>query len=628
MAKGVGNNARRGARRKGITMSDISSEPLTIVEGCQSLPQLFRKRCTELGDRLAMREKEFGIWNRFSWDDYYQRAREIGAALMEMGLQPGEVVSIIAENRKEWLFFDMAIMCSGGVTNGVYTTDAPTQVQHICVDSATRFLVVEDEEQLDKYLEVRDALPMVEKVIVLEDEGLKTFKDDKVTFIDDIYALGRAHLDKYADEWDKRINAVQPDDTALLVYTSGTTGAPKGAMISHANVLFQTKNAGVWIGDCYDEEIMSILPLCHIAERTFSVFLALHYRWVVNFVEAPDTSFENTMEVSPTVFFGVPRMWEKMYSGVVIKIKEAIWLGRFAYDWAVSVGERYEEAREENGPSAVLRAQRWLAEKLVFHNLKVMLGLDRARIMFTGAAPVSPDLIRWYRAIGLDLYELYGQTECSGITSSNRDGANRLGSIGQAVPYVEMKIAEDGEILYRGPHIFKGYLNQPEKTAETVIDGWLHSGDVGSVDNEGYYKITDRKKDIIITAGGKNITPSEIENQLKFSPYISDAVIIGDKRKYLTCLVMIDHENVLQYAQDLNVPFTDYASLCAREEVVGLINEEVEKVNQNFARVETVKKFSIIDQELTADDEELTATMKLKRSKVAETYKELIDAMY
>ena len=603
-------------------------DALTIVEGCESLPRLFRKRCTELGDRLAMREKEFGIWNRFSWADYYARAQELGAGLMHLGVQPGDVVSIIAENRKEWLFFDMAIMSIGGVTNGVYTTDAPSQLQHICADSRTKILVVEDEEQLDKYLDVRDALPMVEKVIVLEDEGLKTFSDEKVMLIDAFYALGRAHLADYAAEWDARIAAVKADDTALLVYTSGTTGAPKGAMISHANVLFQTKNAGVWIGDCYDEEIMSILPLCHIAERTFSVFLALHYRWVVNFVEAPDTSFENTMEVSPTVFFGVPRMWEKMYSGVVIKIKEAIWAGRMAYEWAVSVGERYEEAREEGTPSFALKAQRFLAEKLVFQNLKVMLGLDRARIMFTGAAPVSPDLIRWYRAIGLDLYELYGQTECSGITSSNRDGANRLGSIGQAVPHVEMKIAEDGEILYRGPHIFKGYLNQPEKTAETVIDGWLHSGDVGAVDNEGYYKITDRKKDIIITAGGKNITPSEIENQLKFSPYISDAVIIGDKRKYLTCLVMIDHENVLQYAQDLNVPFTDYASLCAREEVISLIHEEVEKVNQNFARVETVKKFSIIDKELTADDEELTATMKLKRSKVAETYSELIEAMY
>ena len=603
-------------------------EALTIVEGCESLPRLFRKRCAELGDKLAMREKEFGIWNRFSWADYYARAQELGAGLMHLGVAPGDVVSIIAENRKEWLFFDMAIMSIGGVTNGVYTTDAPSQLQHICVDSNTKILVVEDEEQLDKYLDVREALPMVEKVIVLEDEGLKTFSDEKVMLIDAFYEMGRAHLADYAAEWDKRIDAVKADDTALLVYTSGTTGAPKGAMISHANVLFQTKNAGVWIGDCYDEEIMSILPLCHIAERTFSVFLALHYRWVVNFVEAPDTSFENTMEVSPTVFFGVPRMWEKMYSGVVIKIKEAIWAGRFAYEWAVRIGERYEEAREEGTPSIILKIQRFLAEKLVFQNLKVMLGLDRARIMFTGAAPVSPDLIRWYRAIGLDLYELYGQTECSGITSSNRDGANRLGSIGQAVPHVEMKIAEDGEILYRGPHIFKGYLNQPEKTAETVIDGWLHSGDVGAVDNEGYYKITDRKKDIIITAGGKNITPSEIENQLKFSPYISDAVIIGDKRKYLTCLVMIDHENVLQYAQDLNVPFTDYASLCAREEVIALIHEEVEKVNQNFARVETVKKFSIIDKELTADDEELTATMKLKRSKVAETYSELIEAMY
>ncbi|MGC6534265.1 MAG: AMP-dependent synthetase/ligase, partial [Parvibaculales bacterium] len=511
-------------------MTDVNPAwtELSTIDGCTTLPQLFRKRCTELGDRVAMREKEFGIWNSYTWTEYYQAARELGAALMAMGLQPKEVVSVLAENRKEWLFFDFAILCCGGVSNGVYTTDAPSQLQHICADSQTRFLVVEDEEQLDKYLEVKDQLPMVEKVIVLEDEGLKTFTDDKVMFISEMYELGRQNLDKYTAEWDARIDAVDGDDTAILVYTSGTTGAPKGAMIAHRNVLFQAKNAHVWVGDCYDEEIVSILPLCHIAERTFSVFLSLHYRWVVNFVEAPDTSFENTMEVSPTVFFGVPRMWEKMYSSVVIKIKEAVWAGRVAYEWAVSVGMAYEEARDEGRLNAWLRAKRWAAEKLVFHNLKVMLGLDRARIMFTGAAPVSPDLIRWYRAIGLDLYELYGQTECSGIASANRAGENRLGSVGKAVPHTDMKIAEDGEIVYAGPHIFKGYLNQPEKTAETVIEGWLHSGDVGAVDNEGYYKITDRKKDIIITAGGKNITPSEIENQLKFSPYISDAVIIGD----------------------------------------------------------------------------------------------------
>ena len=601
---------------------------LTEIEGCINLPQLFRKRCRELGPRIALREKEFGIWHSFDWDIFYLRAREIGAALMALGLQPGNVVSILAENRKEWLYFDLATMCSGGISNGVYTTDSPVQLEHICRDSASRFLVVEDEEQLDKYLEVRDALPDIEKVIVLEDEGLKRFEDPKVMFIDALYELGRANLDRYAEEWDRRIDAIQADDVAILVYTSGTTGAPKGAMITHKNIMFQANNAQSYMGACHDEEIMSILPLCHIAERTFSVFFALHYRWVVNFVEAPDTSFENTMEVSPTVFFGVPRMWEKMYSSVIIKIKEAIWAGRIVYHWAINIGMRYEEARENGRVGLALRAQRWLAEKLVFHNLKVMLGLDRARIMFTGAAPVSPDLIQWFRAIGLDLFELYGQTECSGITSCNRADANRLGTVGQAAAHVEMKIAEDGEIVYRGPHIFKGYLNQPEKTAETVIDGWLHSGDVGNVDNEGFFRILDRKKDIIITAGGKNITPSEIENQLKFSPYISDAVIIGDKRKFLTCLVMIDHENVLQYAQDMNVPFTDYASLCAREEVMQLIGAEVEKVNKNFARVETVKKFTIIDKELTADDEELTATMKLKRSMVAKTYKDLIDAMY
>ncbi len=602
---------------------------LAVIDDCDTTPKLFRSRCDELGTVIALREKEFGIWHSFSWNDYYDKAKCIGIALMALGFEPGQVASILSENNKEWLFVDMATMCVGGVSNGVYTTDSYSQLKHVCVDSQTRILFVEDEEQLDKFLEIEKELPLVKKVVVFDDDGLKTFSHPKVMFIDELYELGRANFEKLQKEFDTRLENVRPEDTAILVYTSGTTGPPKGAMLTHQNLLFQARNAGSWIGDEAREEIISILPLCHIAERTFSVFLPLNFKWIVNFVESPETSFENTMEVSPTLFFGVPRMWEKMHSNTVIKINEAVWLGRIAYELALRIGGKYAEAIDAGvKPNLLLRLGRWAAEKTVFRNLKIMLGLDRARILFTGAAPVSPELIAWYRALGLNLLELYGQTECTGITTSNTETDNRIGTIGKAVANVDMRIDENGEILCRGPHVFKGYFGNPEKTAETVMDGWLYTGDVGTMDDDGFLRITDRKKDIIITAGGKNISPSEIENQLKFSPYISDAVVIGDKRKYLTCLIMIDHENVLNFAQNQNIPFTDFASLSARPEIVDLIGVEIENVNAKFARVETIKKFKIIDEQLTADDEELTATMKLKRSTVEKKYSSLITSMY
>ncbi len=602
---------------------------LAVIDGCDTTPKLFKNRCRELSTTIALREKEFGIWHSFSWSDYYKKAQCVGTALIALGIEPGHVVSILSENNKEWLFVDMATMCVGGISNGVYTTDSYSQLQHVCVDSETRILFVEDEEQLDKFLEIEKELPLVKKVIVFDDDGLKTFRHPKVMFMDELYQLGEENFEKLHHEFDVRLDNVCPEDTAILVYTSGTTGPPKGAMLTHQNLLFQARNAGSWIGDEASEEIISILPLCHIAERTFSVFLPLNFKWIVNFVESPETSFENTMEVSPTLFFGVPRMWEKMHSNTVIKISEAVWLGRIAYEFSIKIGQKYAQIIDEGGaPNPVLRLARWVAEKTVFRNLKIMLGLDRARILFTGAAPVSPELIAWYRALGLNLFELYGQTECAGITTSNTRANNRIGTIGKAVGNVDIRIDETGEILCRGPHVFKGYFGNPEKTAETVVDGWLYTGDIGTMDDEGYLRITDRKKDIIITAGGKNISPSEIENLLKFSPYISDAVVIGDKRKYLTCLIMIDHENVLNFAQNKNVPFTDFASLSAQPEIVDLIGIEIENVNTKFARVETIKKFKIIDEQLTADDEELTATMKLKRSTVEKKYSSLINSMY
>jgi long-chain acyl-CoA synthetase len=332
--------------------------------------------------------------------------------------------------------------------------------------------------------------------------------------------------------------------------------------------------------------------------------------------------------VAPTTFFAVPRIWERFYSSIAIRMKEATWTGRKAYAWAIGIGLKVAEARlqGETPPSWLVLLHR-IADFLVLDNVKRAIGMHRVRFAGTGAAPIAPDLIKWYRALGIDMREVYGQTENCGLATGMPDRI-KLGTVGVAAPHTEVRISPEGEILLRGPHVFMGYLNQPEKTAEALREGWLHTGDVGFIDNEGYVRITDRMKDIIITAGGKNITPSEIENQLKFSPYISDAVVVGDRRKFLTCLVMIDYDNVAKYAQDHNVPFTDFGSLCRSREVQDLIWSEIERVNQNFAKVETIKKFRLIEQQLTAEDEEVTPTLKLKRKFVNEKYKGLIDGMY
>ena len=400
-------------------------------------------------------------------------------------------------------------------------------------------------------------------------------------------------------------------------------------MLSHRNILFQIGYSDFVTEPREGDQQLSFLPLSHVAERTFSVFYPLYSGATVNFAESIDTVPENICEVAPAVFFAVPRIWEKFYSSVALRIREATWLGRLAYGWAIGVGMRMAECRiEGHRPSAALALHYRLADLLVLDNVKRALGLSRARGAVTGAAPIAPELIRWYLALGIDMREVYGQTENCGLATAMPAGRIKLGTVGVARPDTEVRVSPQGEILLKGPHVFLGYFKNPEKTAETVTDGWLHTGDVGFIDQDGFLTITDRMKDIIITAGGKNITPSEIENQLKFSPFISDAVVIGDQRKFLSCLVMIDHETVAQFAQEQNVPFTNFASLCRAPEVQDLIWGEIERVNKQVARVETIKKFRLIEQILTAEDEELTPTMKLKRTFVNTKYKDVIDTMY
>ncbi len=401
-------------------------------------------------------------------------------------------------------------------------------------------------------------------------------------------------------------------------------------MMSNRNLRWVMEHFPTEIVQTADDDKMGFLPLCHIAERMFGQLLSLETGARLNYVENPDTVAENVREIAPTVMMAVPRIWEKFYSAISIRIKEATGLQRWAYNKALAIGYKVAEFRFAGKPvPGGLALQFRLARFLVLENVLRAIGAHRMRFAVTGAAPISPELIKWYYAVGVDMYEVWGMTETTGGGSANMPSAFKLGSIGKPTPVNEMKLSDQGEILVRGQNVIMGYLNQPEKTREAIDeDGWLHTGDVGVLDEQGFYRITDRMKDIIITAGGKNITPSELENELKFSPYITDAVVVGDRRPYLTCLVMIDPENVENYAQERSVPFSDFTSLCRTQEVQQLIQSELDRVNAKFARVEQIKKFRLLEYKLTAEDEELTPTMKLKRKLVNEKYKDLIDSMY
>jgi long-chain acyl-CoA synthetase len=594
-----------------------------------TVPKLFWRGVCTRGPDVILRQKAFGIWQSVTWAEFGAIAREVGMGLIALGFEPGECAAVLSNTNREWLYADMGILGAGGVSNGIYPTDAAAQVEYLCDDSAVVHLFVEDDEQLDKVLEVRARLPLLRKIIVFDMEGLRDFGDPQVMSLDALRALGRNHDAAHPELWEQRLAARRPEDLAVLIYTSGTTGKPKGAMLSHANIVSACNLYCQIFEQRPDDERICFLPLCHVAERVVGSYTALLSGTRLNFVENPETVPENVREIAPTVFGAVPRIWEKFYSGILIRLKEAGRLQQIAYGVAIGIGHRVAKRRERRKPVPLpLAAVFWLARILVLNNVRKAIGVHRARVLITGAAPISPDLVRWYMALGLEMVEVWGQTESGGISTAIPAGRAKPGSIGVPLPHTEVKLSEQGELLVRSPSVFMGYLNQPEKTAETLRDGWLHTGDVGRTDEEGYFYITDRMKDIIITAGGKNITPSEIENQLKFSPYVTDAVVIGDRRPFLTALIMVDHENVEKYAQDRSIPFSNYASLCRRPEIQELIEGEIAKVNAAFARVEQVRKFRLIEQKLTAEDEELTPTMKLKRKLVNEKYRDLIESMY
>lgn len=610
-------------------MTRVAREPIAF-DGHETMVALWADRCRRYGERTAHREKKLGRWRAHSWREYYESAEKIGLALLKRGVTAGEPVLILAEDRREWLYCDLAAAAIGAIPTGVYTTDSASQLAYLADDSGARVLFVENDEQLDKWLSARERTPGIETVVVFDRDGLADFADPQVVFLDDLMEIGAAEKAAHPTRFADAIDAVKPDDPRMLIYTSGTTGPPKGAIVTHRNMIFQLVSGRDMLDFGEADELLCFLPLCHVLERLVSVENPIGNGCTVNFAESPETVFENLQEVSPHTFAGVPRIWEKIYSRISIMRSEAGWIGGLAFDWAMGVGRRVAAAREDGrAPGPALRLQLALADLLVLANIRRMLGLARARRVTSGAAPISPDLIRWFAALGVPLIEGYGMTETSGVATINTVADNGVGTCGKATPGVGLRIGAGDEIQVGGPAVFGGYWRKPEKTEETMTeDGWLRTGDVGRIDNHGRLTITGRLKDIIITAGGKNVTPAEIESRLKFSPYVSDAVVIGDRRKYLTCLVMIDQENVEQFAQKRQIPFSDFASLTRAKEVRELIGEVVAETNRDFAQVEQIKDFRLIDILLTAEDEELTPTMKLKRNFVNQRHAALIDEMY
>jgi long-chain acyl-CoA synthetase len=603
-------------------------DTLTSEYSRTTAPKMFLERVALHPDKVAMRYKYLGVWRDVTWGEYLERVRWVALGLIALGVDPGDRVAVIGENRPEWLFADLGIMSAAAVTVGIYTTSSAKQCEYVAAHSAAKIYIAEDEEQLDKALVFRDKTPDLKKIIVVDPKGLRGFSDPMVMTFQELLDLGRDMHQRESERFEEMVEAIRPDDLALIIYTSGTTGPPKGAMLSHENICWTTLSIGEATPMYPSDELLSFLPLSHIAERMFTVFLPLRYGYTVNFTESPDTVTANFREVSPTVIFAVPRIWEKYHSSIRIRMANATWFKRIAYTVAERIGRKYSEGCLGGKVPLVLRSLHFLADVLVFYKLRERLGFERVRLAVSGAAPISPSVLRYYHGIGVPLRQVYGQTEGSGPTCIHQGDVVEPENVGPPLPGVEVRIGDDGEILVRGGNVFMGYYRNPEATAETVLDGWLLSGDVGELDERGYLKITDRKKDLIITAGGKNISPQNIENQLKFSPYINDAIVIGDRLKFLSTLVVLDEENVMQYAQDHKIPFTTYESLTQAPEIIELIDREVQEVNKNLARVETVKKFTIVPKKLYEEDGEVTPTMKVKRKYINEKFGDLIKAMY
>lgn len=601
------------------------------------MPRLLRTAARERGNEVALREKKLGIWQSITWQHYLDHAEAFAFGLAALGVEVGDRVAIQSDNRPEWLYTDVGAAMLRAAIVGFYPTNPSAEVRYLLGDSGARVLVAEDQEQVDKAIEVFDDCPDLEWVVYLDSRGLSDHGHEWLMSVDELLERGAEHRTAHPGLLDEVDAGRQPDDLVTLIYTSGTTGPPKGAMLSAANVSFGTQcfsaKNGVFGEGLSDRDIMlSYLPLSHVVERTITNWVHLYRHMLIHFAESIDTVTSDLAEVQPTRLFAVPRIWEKIETAVVIKTANASWLKRVCYAAAARLAAAVGRERAANGgdhtpKSRILYAIAWL---LALRTLRTHLGLSKVRHALSGAAPIAPDVLLYFLGIGVPIYEAYGQTENSAVATTNMVGRMRLGTVGEPQPGIELTIDEStGEVLTRHPGNFVGYWNNPEATREMVDgDGWLHTGDVGEWVDGTHVRIVDRIKDIIITAGGKNISPSELENSLKASPYVREAIVIGDRRPYLTVLIEIEFDAIADWAVRRHIPYSTYRDLATRPEVVDLLADVVRATNAKFARVETLRKFRILHKELDHEDGELTATQKLKRAAFAATVPHLIDDMY
>ena len=591
-----------------------------------------------MGDRVAMREKDFGVWQEVTWQSYWDNVVTVGHALMALGIEPGDRVAIHSENRREWLYADVATIAVRAMTVGLYPTNPPAEVGYLLSHSGAKVLIAEDQEQVDKALEVLDRCPDLERIVYVEPRGIRyRYDNPKLLSWDDLLKLGEEHRANHPGAVEHRMADATPDDIATLIYTSGTTGPPKGAMLSVSNVEFAVKTlveAGGFTSPPPGPRdlVLSYLPLCHVAERIFTTWFNAGAGVQVNFAESIATVQPNLREVQPTILFGVPRIWERILASVTIGLRNASWIKRQNTKLWLGAARWIGASLVRTGGNHTFATRLVYAIGWVFffRALRERIGMRRVRYAASGAAPIAPEVLQFFMGIGVPMHEVYGMTENTAIATGNRPGRIKLGTVGEPQVGVELKVdPETGEILTRHAGTFVGYFRDPEATNRAkTAEGWLHTGDIGEIVDGTHVKITDRAKDILITAGGKNIAPSEIENALKVSPFIKEAIVVGDRRPYLVALIGIELETVSDWATRRGIAFTTYRDLGEKPEVIKLVQGIVNDVNAKFATVEQIKKFRMLPKELDHEDGELTATQKVKRSAIAKLFEDHVEDMY
>jgi long-chain acyl-CoA synthetase len=601
-----------------------------VLERHDTFPKLLLRNAERFGDRkVAMREKELGIWQSFTWREYHEHVKRFSLGLVSLGLSRGDKVAIIGDNRPEWVWAEVAAQAAGAVPLGLYQDSTLKEVAYVIDHSDSSFVVAEDQEQVDKILEMREQLPKVRYIVYTDPRGMRGYREPYLLDFKEVEGYGRELEQRDPGLYERNLAASGLEDLALICYTSGTTGFPKGAMLSFGNLLTMAANLMAVDPKVESDEFVSFLPLAWIGEQMMCLSSALLTGFTVNFPEKPETVQENIREIGPSVMFSPPRIWENMTSTVQVKVMDASRLKRAMYNWALPVGYEYAETvfrKETPSPSLLLKHR--LAYHLVFRALKDRLGLLRIRTASTGGAALGPDVFKFFNAMGVNLKQIYGQTEISGISCIHRDGDIHFDSVGKPIPETEITISGTGEILSRSPSVFLGYYKNAEETAKTLADGWLHSGDAGYFTKEGHLVVIDRVKDVMHLTDGTRFSPQFIENKLKFSPYIKECVCLGKEREFIAAMLCIDYPNVGKWAEGRRISYTTYTDLAGKPQVLELLAKEVEKVNATLPETTRIRRFALLYKELDADDDELTRTRKVRRAFVEERYRHVIEGIY